>query len=519
MEPLRLRRTRLSTAFPGLAAPGARAWLAAAVAALGASGLLALLVVAARAPEIGRNAALAAAFPRALVVHVTYGVIAWLAAGAAFVWTLLAPGRAAAAGAWVFWAGLVLVGVAGVAGGGRALLADYVPVLDDAAFLLGLGLLAAGAALAAAGTLRRAPRGAAAPATAAALAFLAALVTVACVGAVLPLPEASEDYARLFWAAGHQMQLAWTLLMVAAWGLLARAGGIMPPREATAAATAVGLLVLAAAALAAALESPSRPGPVHTRLMALGGLAPLPLVVALAVPLLRAAGGGAQAATARTALGASMLLYLAGGALALTIAGADTRVPAHYHASIAGVTLALMGLAYLLLPALGCRPVRPALARAQLALYAAGQLAHALGLAWAGGAGAARKTALAAGGGADSPAALALTGGGGLLAAAGGAVFVLAAGYAVLRASSAAGKAADEAEDRERQHQDDGEEGELAVQQARAAAPLDPQQGLVGGQVEADADGREDQDLEQLAFHRADAARTSEARRGVACAR
>lgn len=523
MEPLRLRRAGLNALLPGLATPGARgiarAWLAAAVAALGASGLLALLVVAARAPEVGRNAALAAAFPRALVVHVTYGVIAWLAAGAALVWTLLGSGRAAGAGAGVFWAGLVLVGVAGVAGEGRALLADYVPVLDSGAFLFGLGLLATGAALAAAGTLGRVPRGAAAPATAAALAFLAALVTVACTGAVLPPPEGEEGYARLFWAAGHQMQLAWTLLMVAVWGLLARAGGIVPPREATAAATAAGLLVLAAAVLATAVEPPSRPGPVHTRLMALGGLAPLPLVVALAVPLLRAAGGGTQATTARTALRASLLLYLAGGALAFTIAGADTRVPAHYHASIAGVTLALMGLAYLLLPALGCRPVRPALARAQLALYAAGQLAHALGLAWAGGAGAARKTALAAGGGADSPAALALAGGGGLLAAAGGALFVLSVGYAALRASPTAGEAADEGEHRERQHENDGEEDELAVRQARAAAPLDPQQGLVGGQVEADADGREEQDLEQLAFHRRDAASASEADRGAACAR
>ena len=524
MEPLRLRRAGLNALLPGLAAPGARgmarAWLAASVAALGASGLLALLVVAARAPEVGRSAALAAAFPRALVVHVTYGVTAWLAAGAALVWTLLAPGRAAATGAALFWAGLVLVGAAGVTGRGRALLADYVPVLTDAAFLAGLGLLALGAALAAARALACAPRGVWAPAVAAGLAFLGALAAAATAWAALPRPEAAADYGRVFWAAGHQMQLAWTLLMVAAWGVLARAAGIATPREATAAATAAGLVVLAAMAVAAAVEPPFRPGPVQTRLMALGGLAPLPLVVALAVPLLRAARKDARAASARMALGASMLLYLAGGALALAIAGADTRVPAHYHASIAGVTLALMGLIYLVLPALGCRPVRARFTRAQLALYAGGQLAHALGLAWAGGAGAPRKTALAAGGGADSLAALALTGGGGLLAAAGGALFVLAAGRALLRRSSA-GEAADEAEGGKREHEDDGEEGELAVRQARATAPLDPQQGLVGGQVEADADGREDQDLEQLAFHRGSgrAHAAAQARRGPACAR
>ncbi len=495
MEPLRLRGARLS-GLPGLAwAPAraaARAWLAAAVAALGGSGLVAGLVVAARTPGVGESTALAEAFPRALVAHVTLGVLAWLAAMGAALWTLAGrPGYGAAGRAgevWVqlapvaFWVGLALVCLAALGDGGEALLLDYVPLLTAPGFVAGLALMALGAGLAAARLLLRAPaRTEAGPALAAAALGLLTALAVAALGlAVTPAAwEAGPGMlARLVWAPGHLMQGAWALLTLGVWILLARVAGLHVPPASARAGLALGLGALAAAMLAETLQPTALVGRLATQstLMALAGLAPLPLALALAPGLARARRLSPPAQVAGAGLRAALLLYGAGGLLALAIAGADTRVPAHYHASIAGVGLGLMAMTWLLLPRLGARAVPAVWARWQLRLYGAGQLLHALGLAWAGGYGAARKQALAAGG-ALGPAehlALAVMAAGAALAALAGAAFVLRVALALARPSAPAREAADEAEDAQRQHQDDGEEGELAMGQACAPARLDP---------------------------------------------
>jgi cytochrome c oxidase subunit 1 len=64
-----------------------------------------------------------------------------------------------------------------------------------------------------------------------------------------------------------------------------------------------------------------------------------------------------------------------------------------YHGCIVGVTLALMGLVYHLLPRLGYGTPRGRLATLQPWLYGAGQLMHIVGLVWSGGYGVQRKVA------------------------------------------------------------------------------------------------------------------------------
>src|SRR5690606_17183996 len=98
----------------------------------------------------------------------------------------------------------------------------------------------------------------------------------------------------------------------------------------------------------------------------------------------------------RAILLCSATLFLTGGVIGFLIEGVNVVIPAHYHGSIVGVTLAFMGLAYLLMPFLGYAPVRTKLAKAQMYTYATGQMMHIIGLAWSGGYGVQRKTAGAA---------------------------------------------------------------------------------------------------------------------------
>ena len=124
-----------------------------------------------------------------------------------------------------------------------------------------------------------------------------------------------------------------------------------------------------------------------------GGLAILPMVLALGAALARRGDPSPVARPLRSALAASLVLFTIGGGIGFLIRGSDVRVPAHYHGSIVGVTLALMGLAYALLPRLGFRAPQGRLATWQPVLYGGGQLLHILGLVWSGGYGVQRKVA------------------------------------------------------------------------------------------------------------------------------
>jgi hypothetical protein len=170
-----------------------------------------------------------------------------------------------------------------------------------------------------------------------------------------------------------------------------------------------------------------------------GGLAIPPVAVAVAWALVRApAARGVQDEVARplrAALVSSLGLFAAGGIIGFLITGSNVRIPAHYHGCIVGVTIALMGLAYALLPQLGFARPSTRLATLQPYLYGAGQLLHITGLLWSGGYGVQRKVA----GGeqvlrtTQEVLGMGLMGLGGLVAIAGGMLFVYVVLQALLR--------------------------------------------------------------------------------------
>jgi heme/copper-type cytochrome/quinol oxidase subunit 1 len=159
------------------------------------------------------------------------------------------------------------------------------------------------------------------------------------------------------------------------------------------------------------------------------GLAVIPLGLLLAIALIRRRTLPRDEALCPQyrALAASLTLFAAGGVLAMAISGVNTIIPAHYHGSIVGVTLALMGLTYHLLPTLGLSLPAGRMARVQPWIYGSGQLLHIGGLAVSGAMGIQRKTAGTAQGldTFGAKAAMGVMGIGGLLAIVGGVLFVL----------------------------------------------------------------------------------------------
>jgi len=404
-----------------------------------------VLLVLSRTPGLNKLFPVADFFRVALVVHVDLSVLVWFVALAGLIWSLHGTARR---GAWgwaalgLCGAGAALMSLAPFLGSGEPIMANYIPVLDGAPFLAGLVVFGAGAALLVLHGLLTAPKIGLAFDGAGALHFglnasvvagAVALLAFAWSWAVLPASLAGRAYYEiLFWGGGHALQFTWTLLMLVGWLWLAGACGArlpLSPRVALGlfALALVSVFVTPYAYLAHDIASVEHRN-LHTWGMRFGGgLAIAPIALAVVLGLRGLAPLAPAQKPLRAALLASMLLFASGGMIGVFIAGSNVRIPAHYHGCIVGVTLALMGLVYHLLPRLGYRAPEGRLATLQPTLYGAGQLMHILGLVWSGGYGVQRKVA-----GAEQVlrssseiAGMGLMGLGGLIAIVGGLLFVV----------------------------------------------------------------------------------------------
>ena len=88
----------------------------------------------------------------------------------------------------------------------------------------------------------------------------------------------------------------------------------------------------------------------------------------------------------------SLSLFSIGMILALFVDGQDTRTPAHYHAVIGGINVALIGIFYCwIFPLIGKKLKFEKLIKAQIILYSLGQCLFVIGMFITGTAGASRK--------------------------------------------------------------------------------------------------------------------------------
>ena len=373
--------------------PGSpRSWLWLALLSLIVPGLTALLLVALRslAVDVGSWTAI---FRSALVVHVDLSVFVWFMAVAGLLWSLR-PGAQKTAAPWILAAiGALLIAIAPLFGGAEPVLNNYIPVLRHPLFFIGLGLFALGMLLAASRGMQSDPTQNEAITEgwilrAAALTTGIAAVVFVHTFARTPHGLIPEQYFEtLFWGTGHVLQFVYGLLLLFAWLRLAAALDYPLPQNGTVAiAVLLSLLPLSYAAwlelTAPILSADYRLG--YSALMRWGNAwGPLLIGLPLLWHSLRNLTNGLcpHQRPIRMALLSSFVVFAVGGALGYAIQETNTVVPAHYHGSIVGVTLALMGLIYSLMPRLGYAPVSGRIATWQPAVYALGQLMHVAGLA------------------------------------------------------------------------------------------------------------------------------------------
>lgn len=437
-----------------------RRWVWLAVATLAISGIGPLILLAGRASSFAEKAFIKNTFAEALVVHVNLSAVAWFLAIALLFWAMftqprtpLVPGLRKAA-LVSFAVAMLCVAAAPLLGNGVPLFSNYIPMYTSPLFLLGLGLMAAALVAGIVDIRLSRSQGFAVTAAQAAQHFgilgsgfivLLALVHFVWAYTRIAAPsgefsaEAAQSYYEIvFWAGGHILQLAYTQLLLVAWLWLASKAGLHIRLN--------GRLLLGLFSIypLVALTSPigfldgSLPynlGFFTQQMRHGGGLAAGLLGLYLMWLLASSGKPSKQARLPWICLTTSLAVFFIGGAIGHLITGVNTIIPAHYHGSIVGTTVAFMGVIYLLLPRLGYASLASSTAAwVQPLLYGGGSILHAVGFAIAGGHGAERKAVGAIEAAPEAlHAALQMTRLGGLLAVIGGGMFVVMVVIAVRR--------------------------------------------------------------------------------------
>ena len=418
------------------------AWLLLGLVALVVGGLFTILIVLSRTPFFQEIVPWVDFFRTALVVHVNLTVLVWFLAFSGVFWSYTNSHRCLACG-WtallLCCLGTLIIVISPFTGESHPLMNNYVPVLQNTVFFSGLGIFGAGFLLLVLRSCLTAFDNNNQSSGESSLRFglfVAVVASLFALAALLlsylgidPTFEGLAYYDRLFWGSGHIIQFSHTQLMLVAWLWLATLSGA----KLRLSARVVLLLfilglqpVLAAPVIYLAFEVSSG----HhlfwfIQLMKYGGaIAAVPIGAAVALAILEKWRPSPGFEVERNALLFSMLLFAAGGGIGFMISGSTVTVPAHYHGSIVGITIAFMGISYHLLQQLGYSRVSGRMARWQPGIYGVGQLMHIIGLAWSGGYNVARKSTDAERG-IEQVAGMGLMGLGGLISIVGGILFLL----------------------------------------------------------------------------------------------
>ncbi len=420
-----------------------KGWFFLGIFALIASGIFSILLVLSRTPAISDFIPWIDFFHTALVVHVDLSVLIWFLSFTAIFWSLNNQKSAQLLDQLVLLltlAGTALIVFTPFLGQAHPVINNYIPVLNDRPFLMGLLLIAVAIGLLTVRSLIhttapdiRQPQGTLRFAIFLSIITLAVTLLAQFLSYInLPPSENYRVYYEyLFWGSGHTLQFSHVLLLYVSWFWLSSTTGShysLKPAVYTILFAVCFLPVLTVPLIYFSFPVLSPEHRIYfSDLMRFGGITAIPLGVLIAIRIIDRVQIDNTEKPIRYAFIWSVILFASGGILGFLIEGVNVVIPAHYHGSIVGVTLAFMGMSYLLLPVFGYTSPSGKLARYQPAIYACGQMMHIIGLAWSGGYGVQRKTAGAAQG-LDSISqitAMGMMGLGGLIAIVGGTIFLV----------------------------------------------------------------------------------------------
>lgn len=407
-------------------------WLFLAVSAIAIAGLYSIVLVALRTPVFAEMLPHVNFFRSSLVVHVDLSILVWFFAIQLGLVSLYIRNEHFSKAILALAAlGAILIAVSPLYPG-IPLLNNYVPILQNFPFALGLAMFICALLISNVYVVLRLLlfkwQHQSLYVLTSAIISLAAMICIYISHTRLQRIGYVNDFGmqdyfeRLFWGGGHILQFVYLQLLQFAWIKLYEriAGRLLVLNRFLVIMAWLNVITVLPLLLVNIDISSAEYTLIYTDHMRyFGGIAP----TLLAAYLLYKIKPKTYISLEFAAFTCSMLLFFAGGVISLFIAGSNTIIPAHYHGSVVGITVAMNGLIFVLLTDQGFKFIKGKLANLVLYIYSGGQLVHIFGLAISGGYGALRKNhgeVLAA----KARIALSFMGVGGLIALIGGLLFV-----------------------------------------------------------------------------------------------
>jgi len=441
-------------------------WLKNGIAALAIAGLYSIILVILRTPQLSHFFPDQSMFRSALVIHVNLSVLVWLLAVTCCIWSFssIKTGLELLLARTAF-AGMLLMAFSPLYPESEPIMNNYVPMLENIVFIIGLSLFGAVVLILSIQTLvtsfmqNISDYGERIIAiTKFTSAFMFICVWACFIISFFSLDELSEIvpldidfyYEMLFWSGGHLLQFIYTQILMLVLLVLAESwrGGRVSHSSVYEMLLALNF-VLSLAVFIGHYRYGLADGAFKEfytlHMIYTAGLVPTLFIATLLLEIIQKRVLGVPKFVITTFV-ASILLFLSGGAIGAVISGVNVTIPAHYHGSIVGISVAFMGLSYMFcfkhaiyinIKELGGviniifaknninndKNLGQKMASLQVIILTFGQALHVAGLALAGGYGVLRKTpgaeiALSA------KVYMGMVGGGGLIAIIGGLIFV-----------------------------------------------------------------------------------------------
>lgn len=429
-------------------------WLKTGVIALGFAGAYSIIVVILRVPQLSWFIANTIVFKSALIAHVNLSVLVWLLSIACIVWGHNAK-HISLIKICNFTALIATIMIAispFCADNSSAIMNNYIPMLENIVFVIGLSLFGSAVLIVAVnslyenisvilcgGAINNMQSLISCAALSAALIFIA--VWCCFVQSYLELQKIINIipiniefyYELLYWSGGHLLQFLFCQILIVVWIILSSELSLI---QATVLKCHIYLLILNCIIALCGLmghhfydiTSFEFKSYYTDHMRYTGGIAPLLSLILIMYDTLTYKVQN-YCHIAKTTIICSTILFLFGGFIGILIFGTNVIIPAHYHGSIVAITIAFMGFAYSL-----CNIKNIDWCKYQLYTITLGQILHVLGLAIAGGYGVLRKTP-AAELKLSAAIAMGLVGIGGIIAIVGGLMFVFICGKSLFRNS------------------------------------------------------------------------------------
>ncbi len=403
-------------------------WLKNSIIALALAGVYSIILVFLRTPYINKLFFSTQIFRSALIVHVNLSVLVWLLSMLSNWWSryLLLPQMPRILAMIAFFAMLIMV-VSPLVGESTPILNNYIPMLENIYFIISLNLFGTSILILALCVvchwLKNPSREifavfnitTALTYTFVWLCFILSYLKLQKIVAIVPI-DLDFYYELLFWSGGHLLQFLYTQGLMWAWICLT-----LKQKKQKKFFNQLFILNFFLSLIAVpghffyeVIDAEFKQFyTLHMRY--LGGIAP---ILCLSMILYECYHSKLKILSASFIC--SALLFVSGGVIGILISGMNLTIPAHYHGSIVGITIAFMGIAY---QYIGIKQISSKTSVLSIYTITVGQILHIAGLAVAGGYGAMRKAPeieLSF----KEKFAMGIMGGGGLIAIIGGLMFV-----------------------------------------------------------------------------------------------